>query len=386
MSAPAPACNVCGGPPGSPVYRSADNASITTMNKVIPGRTEVYFCGACGHLQTTELPDLDRYYASEYEINLATDDDDQLYKVVDGRPVYRAEHQAGVLMEKVALPENARVLDYGCAKAATLRKIVAARPGIVPMAFDVTDKYVPFWKKFVADGDWSISRPRPEWRGTLDAVLSFYALEHVKDPRGFLREVGALLKPGGIFYFIVPNAYANIADFVVADHINHFSEPSLRALLAACAFEALDVDADSHDAAFVVVARKTAGAPGADNGDVAALRPRALEMARFWDGAAGRVRAFEAGLPRDARRAIYGAGFYGNFIASVLGRLDAVECFVDQNVHLQGRTVLGKPIVPPAALDPAVRAIFVGLNPRSARKIVDEIAAWRGQPRDYLFL
>jgi hypothetical protein len=73
------------------------------MNKIIPGRTEVFFCGACGHLQTTELPNLDAYYATEYEINFASEDDDQLYKVIDGRPVYRAEHQANVLLRKTAL-------------------------------------------------------------------------------------------------------------------------------------------------------------------------------------------------------------------------------------------------------------------------------------------
>ena len=145
-------CNICAAPLGQPVYRSANNASITTMNKVIPGRTEVFFCGACGHLQTTELPNLDAYYATEYEINFASEDDDQLYKVIDGRPVYRAEHQANVLLRKLHFGAGHRVLDYGCAKAATLRKVATAHTDIVPYAFDVTDKYVPAWQRFIAAG------------------------------------------------------------------------------------------------------------------------------------------------------------------------------------------------------------------------------------------
>jgi hypothetical protein len=44
-------CNVCGSRLGSPLYESADNASITTMNTVIEGRTRVFFCDECGHLQ-----------------------------------------------------------------------------------------------------------------------------------------------------------------------------------------------------------------------------------------------------------------------------------------------------------------------------------------------
>src|SRR6187399_816221 len=229
-------CNICASPLGQPVYRSANNASITTMNKIIPGRTEVFFCGACGHLQTTELPNLDAYYATEYEINFASEDDDQLYKVIDGRPVYRAEHQANVLLRKLHFGAGHRVLDYGCAKAATLRKVATAHTDIVPYAFDVTDKYVPAWKRFIAAGHWATHRVPAVWDATIDIVLSFYALEHVRDPRDFLRTVRRVLKPGGTFYFVVPDTYANVADFVVADHINHFSESSLRTMLELAGF------------------------------------------------------------------------------------------------------------------------------------------------------
>lgn len=377
-------CNVCTAPLGGPVYRSPENASITTMNRIIPGRTEVYFCDACGHLQTTPLPNLAEYYASEYAINLASDDDDQLYKVVDGVPVYRAEHQASVLLAKVPLAAGMRVLDYGCAKAATLRKVLAQRPGIVPYAFDVTDRYVPFWERFVAAGHFAAHEVPAAWSGEIDVVLSFYSLEHADDLAGFLGRTRRLLKSGGVFYLIVPNAYANVADFVVADHVNHFSEPSLRAMLARAGFADVDVDAQAHDAAFVVTARAHAdpSLPEPDPSAIRACRQQAVEMADFWQGAANRVAAFEASLPKDAARAIYGAGFYGNYIASALREPDAVTCFVDQNAHLQGRTMLGKPVVAPGALPPAVKTVFVGLNPRHAREVIDGIAAWRdARPR-----
>ncbi len=381
-------CNACTAPLGEPVYRSVDNASITTMNKVIPGRTEVYFCEACGHLQTTELPDLDAYYATEYEINLASEDDDQLYKVIDGRPVYRAEYQAGVLQHKLRFADGHRVLDYGCAKAATLRQVAAAQAGIVPYAFDVTDKYVPAWERFITAGHWATHRVPAAWNSTIDVVLSFYALEHVRDPLEFLRTVRRLLKPGGTFYFIVPNTYANVADFVVADHINHFSEPSLRTLLELAGFEAVEIDAESHDAAFIVVARKLAQPAPASKGraPVDALRSQVIAMAEFWSGVGQRLRAFESALPPAARCAIYGAGFYGNFIASVLSAPDRIECYIDQNTHLQGRQIHGKPVIAPAALNPAVDTVFVGLNPQHARAVIDAIAAWRAKRINFFFL
>jgi len=381
-------CNVCSAPLGEPVYRSVDKVSITTMNKVIPGRTEVYFCGTCGHLQTNALPDLDSYYANEYEINLASEDDDQLYKVIDGRPIYRAEHQANVLQKKLRFADGQRVLDYGCAKAPTLRKVAAAHAGIVPYAFDVTDKYVPAWERFIGPGHWATHEVPAAWEATIDVVLSFYALEHVREPREFLRTVHRLLKPGGTFYFIVPDTYANVADFVVADHVNHFSASSLRTMLALAGFETIEVDAQVHDAAFVVVARKRSGPAGTKNErePVAALRSQVDAMARFWSDVGQRVRVFETALPVAARRAIYGAGFYGNFIASSLKEPAEIECFIDQNAHLQGRRIQGKPIVAPASLDPAIDNVFVGLNPQHAHAVIGAIDAWRGKRINFFFL
>lgn len=60
--------------------------------------------------------------------------------MVDGKPVYRAAHQAATALAKLALRPGQTVLDYDCAKAPTLKRMDAAVPGIVPMTFDVTDK------------------------------------------------------------------------------------------------------------------------------------------------------------------------------------------------------------------------------------------------------
>lgn len=381
-------CNVCAAPLDDPVYESAENSSITTMNKVIAGKTRVHFCDACGHLQTSELPDLARYYAQEYEINLASEDDDQLYKVVDGRSVYRADHQAQTALAKLGLRGGERILDYGCAKAPTLRRIVSRVPGTIPMTFDLTDKYVRFWQTFVASGDWAVSTANPDWNGHVDVVLSFYALEHMANPGAAVAAIRALLKPGGTFYFIVPNTYANIADFVVADHINHFSVPSIERLMAGSGFDAVTVDDNAHDAAFVVTARKAdgAGIGEADPQVLAKLRQRCIEMGRFWRDAAQGVQAFESALAPTARAAIYGAGFYGNFVAATLREPSRIACFVDQNKHLQGRIVQGRPVVAPADLPEDIDALYVGLNPRSAREIIAGIDAWRDRRLQAYFL
>lgn len=384
-----PTCNVCAHSLHKPIYQSPDNLSITTMNKLIEGHTHVYFCDACSHLQTSELPDLERYYAEEYEINLASEDDDQLYKVVDGRPIYRAEHQAAILQAKTNFAAGARVLDYGCAKSATMRKLLEKNSRIEPFLFDVTDKYIPFWERFPKKPQWSVAEPDPSWAGSMDAVLSFYALEHVGNLQAALENIRNLLKIGGIFYFIVPNVYQSIADFIVADHINHFSKRSLEHLLSLSGFVDIDVDDTVHDAAFVVTS-KYAGNPAPIPPNNAAAfadcRNKCLEMAQYWAGITDRIRSFEAKLPAEASTAIYGAGFYGHFVMSCLRRPDKIACFIDQNKHLQGSAIDEKPVLAPRDLPVDIEAIYVALNPRIARDVIEAIPGFRTPKLGFFYL
>lgn len=389
MTQPENQCNICDTTFDRPIYASSANRSITTMGTVYEGKTEVFFCKSCGHLQTTELPNLQEYYDSEYEINIHSEEDDQLYKIVDGEPVYRADHQAATFLHKVSLPTSARVLDYGCAKSATLRKIMRQRTDIVPYQFDVTDKYIPFWWKFSQPQQWATHTVKTEWRGTMDAVVSFYAFEHATQLKAALRSICNLLKPQGKLYFIVPNTYTNTADFVVADHINHFSELSLRRLLSESGFEAIEIDAESHESAFIVVAEKPLQAVAkfqADQQQIDVLYQRVNELSNYWQNIAGRIQEFEAHLPPNDKYAIYGAGFYGNFIASNLRHPERVTCYIDQNKHLQGRENAGKPIVAPENVAAEIKNILVGLNPMRAKEIIQGVEAWRSRDFEFFWL
>lgn len=381
-------CNVCESALSVSLYESLGTASITTMNQMIEGTTEVRFCSHCGHVQTSELPSLVEYYANEYEINATSDEEDQLYKVVDGRKVYRAEHQASVLMSKISFRDGLRVLDYGCAKSATLKKVLTRHSGIKPFLFDVTDRYVPFWERFPQDVQWSTHTPNPDWFGTMDVVLSFYALEHVSDLTQALLNVKRLLKTGGIFYFLVPNMYHNVADFVVADHVNHFSASSLAYLLQRHGFGEIEVDEQIHDAAFVVKARFIGEGAGMDTPDgdaLARLREEALHIAQYWNTFAARVKEYE-GMVGDGAMAIYGAGFYGNFISTLLMFPERISCFVDQNEYLRGKRIMSKPIVAPQDIPDEVSHVLVGLNPAIAKSVIGQIEQWQGKSLEFFYL
>jgi len=352
--------------------------SITSLCETLPEKNTVFFCSRCGHLQTEPIANLEAYYDQTYKMLIESDEEDQLYAVVDGREIFRTDHQVDTLLSKVRLPAHARVLDYGCAKSSTLKRLLTRRADLVPHVFDVSEMYLRFWEKFVPRGNWATYTPKPQWNGYFDLVTSFFALEHVVDPCALLRKVFALLKPGGKFYLIVPNVTTNAADFVVADHVNHFSASSLERLLLATGFEPMIIDDKAHTSAWVVVAKKSAAAPIA----AAGLPPTELthcvhDLAAYWSGFAQKLQAFERSHSDREHAAIYGSGFYGTFLATCLNNLERVVCFLDRNPHRQNKTLLGKAILPPEQLPPGVELIYVGLNPVHARAGIQTVTAWR---------
>ncbi len=386
MTDPGPiSCAVCGEPAGAPIYSSDGARSITSLCEIVATSTEVRFCQACGHVQTAEMPGIDAYYDTQYKILIESEEEDQLYAVENGRQVYRLDHQARTLLAKLSPPPGARLLDYGCAKGGTPRRLLAARGDLQVQLFDVSSMYLPFWRSFLAEGSWSTYRPRAEWRGTFDIVTSFFSLEHVARPRAMMTEIAALLKPGGIFYGIVPNTFANIADFVVADHVNHFSPASLALLLRSCGFTAIEIDEQAHASALVVTAAAgpaTAAARPAPPGEIGQLKAEAERIAAYWRLFSSRVRGFELGHS-GRQAAIYGSGFYGTFIASCLDQPQAIRCFLDQNPFRQGRSLLERPIIAPGALDEGIGVVYVGLNPKMARAEIAKVACWSGRALDY---
>src|ERR1043165_2226642 len=117
------ACLVCASPLGAPLFVSPGAWSITSLCEVRQQPSAVFFCRVCGHLQTPPMADAAAYYDAQYRILIDSDEEDQLYQVVDGRPRFRLDHQAEPLRRKLPLPQGAAILDYGCAKGGTLKRV-----------------------------------------------------------------------------------------------------------------------------------------------------------------------------------------------------------------------------------------------------------------------
>jgi FlaA1/EpsC-like NDP-sugar epimerase len=119
---------------------------------------------------------------------------------------------------------------------------------------------------------------------------------------------------------------------------------------------------------------------------VQAIVNQAHRIADFWQQAGARVQAFEQTLPPDVPVALYGAGFYGAFIASWLRQPQRIRHVIDQNAFLQGRQLHGAPVIAPGDLPADVSTLLVGLSPAHARQIVGDIDAFTGRSLNCFYL
>ena len=371
------------------VYTSP-GASITTLCKTHPSPTQVFFCSHCEHVQTQEIPDIDVYYADEYNILSQSEEEDQIYAVEGERKIFRFDHQAAVLQQKIELETKRKVLDYGCAKSSTWRIAKRNHDHLDLHLFDVSNNYVHFWSNLVTDSEkWATFELPLNWGQRFDLVTSFYAFEHISSLELAMKNVFRVLKEEGLLYILVPNFLINRADFIVADHVNHFTESSLRYLFNTTGFEVVELDTVSHYGGIIVVGRRLAQ-PAASPPDLLLkpnleLREQITLIAEYWNTLKNKLLLFEQNH-RSKAAVIYGSGFYGSYIANSLQHLDQVLCFLDQNPYRQTDKLLGKSILSPTAIPNEVEIVYVGLNPEIARQAIESMPLWKEKKVEVCYL
>lgn len=374
-------CRICGAALSAPIYE-APAPAITSLTTILNVPTTIWLCDVCEHAQSPDIPDVQKFYDTEYQISAASEEHDQLYEMVNGRAVYRTDRQAEVVLELLQLRQGARVLDFGCAKAATLRKVLAKRPDIMPYVFDVSDSYETFWRAWLAPDRCATHVLPGAWRGQFDAVTAHYMLEHVVDPVGVVASVHTLLNDGGQLFLSVPDPITNPGDLLVVDHLNHFTPASLVETMVRAGFAVERLERRALQAALVVIARRVGDATYVDTPK---YESEIRKIGRFWRDASERLRAFAVANP-SLPCAIYGAGFYGTWVASVVRNHVHLVGFIDNNQHLQNDTHFALPVMAPTALPNDVKTIFVGLNPLRARQILAESTAPDGRELQFVYL
>lgn len=369
-------CNVCATSLGEPIFSSESDMALTSLCELQPGKVQVWSCQNCSHLLGNALQNTEQYYESDYRILLDHDGEDQIYEMRNEHIVYRTDHQISTLLEKLELPKAIMLLDYGCAKASTPKKLFSRRGDIQVHLYDVSEMYRSYWDHFVPNERQATHQTPDHWHKKFDLITSFFALEHIPDPQSTIKHIAELLNDDGIFYGIVPDTFGNVADFIVIDHVNHFTVPSLHELLIRHGFEKIEIDANVHRGALVFTARKKGHA--SEKITVEPVILQSLSLAKYWTEIGSQIKACELSNQLGAT-AIYGSGFYGAYIFSALKHPEHVHCFLDRSPYQQGKVLFGKAILAPENLPAGTKTLFVGLNPAIARNVMASMS-WPDSP------
>ena len=349
-------CRICRATLNTPVY-VRNGPALTSICTILDVDTVVYLCENCGHVQTNEFSSVETYYDTEYKISMQSDEHDQLYDVVNGKPVYRTEKQT-VILQDIGIPTGAKILDYGAAKGETLARLYKRRPDIYPYLFDVSDDYKNHWGRHFPESKHATYQTPMEWNNYFDLITAHFVLEHVEDPVGIINNMCELLAPKGRIFFTVPDPIGNPGDLLVVDHLSHFTINSIVTLLQRSGLSSQSISQDVFRGAHTVVAVEK------HNGNVYDQHQDDLrKIKNYLESWARILNKLERQVKSNAgkKTVIYGAGFYGALIAS---RMPSKPfCFLDRNPHLQGQQNMGCPVFSPSDCVEDVEIVYVGLNP-----------------------
>jgi 2-polyprenyl-3-methyl-5-hydroxy-6-metoxy-1,4-benzoquinol methylase len=106
------------------------------------------------------------------------------------------------------VPSRSVVLDAGCGNGSFIslfqnRNWQLHGSDLSPTGIEIASRTYPDINFFLADGQ-SIYEDFLETVGPVDVVISTEVIEHIYDPRGFLRNCFGLLKPGGTIVLTTP--------------------------------------------------------------------------------------------------------------------------------------------------------------------------------------
>lgn len=139
-----------------------------------------------------------------------------------------------------ACGKDASVLEVGCGRGYFLRKIedqVKSAEGVELNTETAGSKVTraPIHTR-------PLSELLPSHRGSMDVVCSFQVIEHVVDPKQFITECAALLKPRGVLLLSTPNhaceEHRSLTDpfNLPPHHMGHFSAATFERVATHCGF------------------------------------------------------------------------------------------------------------------------------------------------------
>ena len=374
-------CPIC----GSPERRVAFGQVFAAVDQTTPVTGyDVAVCERCGAAYADGIPDqaaFDRYYAemSKYEYAQRGGAESDF----DAR---RLALIAGIVAPHVPA-SDARILDVGCASGRLLANLRDRGFSHVsgldpsPACAAAARRLYGIDVRAMTLGELARSGEH------VDVVLMVGVLEHLYDLDAALTDLRALLSPGGLVYFEVPDVTA-FADWPNApyqdfstEHINFFSPMSLRNLMRRYGFTQRFLEQNHREQSYRTVMSNISAVfakdPAISSFEPEFDRETAAGLARYIEQCAADDRRLRETIDAivDAQTPIlvWGVGTHTSRLMATSRLADAnIAAFIESNVRYQGKTLHGRPILAPSALPGRAEPVLISSRVFE-KEIVDQI-------------
>lgn len=233
------ACPLCG---------ADDGATLATEFGAIGVRR----CAGCGLIYTSpRLREPEKVYWGDYDRYVA-----EARLIFTGEAAHHRDPNYDEELELIEShrPQRGRFLDVGCNMGMLLRRARARGWEATGVEPSPALHRIATEKLGLEVHNCFVEELPEDLHGSFDVVALSDVFEHVTDPRGFLASVAPLLAPGGLLFVKVPNARWTLLKQRLAivtrrlpergvwdsyEHVAHYTEETLRAMLSRGSFEPL---------------------------------------------------------------------------------------------------------------------------------------------------
>ena len=257
---------------GCPVCGASDYRQLSSDDRYEMGVTSCG-CNHCGLIFINPRPtkkELDAFYSGVYRTYYESIDKPTEEYVKAGPYQTRAAYVVDKLKKVIDVDLDLKVLDIGCAEGTLLKTIKSEYPDAQLFGLEPDSNFAEYARNStnatIEVGDFQTLQDGDMYRD-FDLETVTHVLEHILDPKEFLRMIGSIMKPGAYLYVEVPNINDDRAigiDNVHIGHVIYLSPANFRYLLVISGFEIIEEyvgDLPAKTFSMACLVRKAAGKP-----------------------------------------------------------------------------------------------------------------------------